>query len=175
MEPRPHHRQIIDAWTRLTWGNNPKVVSTIDRPPAQLLARLRAVHRHARHRHTHQHPRLSTTALASSPPNATAGVSGSAADHAGHRHGPHRSHRHRLHRPVSTRTRQGRTSRSPPAPTTFCSSCTTSPTPTSCTTAKPSLQHVYDAHYEGAATAQPTPHAGKLSKASSTTSATTRR
>ena len=50
--------QILDTWTRLTWGNNPTVVSTINDLQRQFLARLRAVHRQPRHRHSHQHPQL---------------------------------------------------------------------------------------------------------------------
>ena len=90
---------IVDDWTRLTFGNDPKVVSTIDRLQ---LERWRA--------YEHYTGPLGLGTLTDiigvhfGPGIESAERNGWGqwirADREGHRHGPHRRHRHRLHRPV---------------------------------------------------------------------------
>ncbi len=98
--------QILDTWTRLTWGNNPTVVSTINE-----------LQRHSWHVYEQYTGNLGIGTLTNilelslRPRHRVRraqrlGPMVPRRRHR-HRHGPHRSHRHRLHRPVSARTREG--------------------------------------------------------------------
>ena len=92
-------KQIIDDWTRLTFGTDSKVVDDRQRHPAQVLARVRELHRAARPADAHRHRRQPLRRVGR----------GVGAERLGpmaprrrerRRHGSHRQDRHRVHRAV---------------------------------------------------------------------------
>ncbi len=98
--------QILDTWTRLTWGNNPTVIATIDE-----------LQRHSWHVYEQYTGNLGIGTLTNilgyhyGPGIESAERNGWGQWFRGDAQGigmdPHRCHRHRLHRPVPTRARQG--------------------------------------------------------------------
>ena len=135
-DPDLSARRLAEEWTRLTFGDDPKVVETIVGIAAQLVAHLRELHRAARATDPYRHHRRS---LRSRRGSLRAQRLGTVAQRRrkGRRHGSHGGHRHWFHRPVPPRRGQRVRIARLPVRTICCCSCTTFPTLTSCTPARP--------------------------------------